>query len=81
MEILKIARGYARTTYICRLAAGEHLMSEHELVTLADNRGDYDELYRCLEASHPGHFGGNVEIRRGRKDRKTYYARIAVYID
>ena len=72
---------YGRRVHVVRLEGPEeHAMSDADLITLVDSM-NRDEFERRRKASHPGHFGGMVEKRPGRKVRQFVYARVTVYID
>ena len=64
--------GYAHNTLLVELEGNEHLLTEGELITLADNH--------FVPGQPRRHFGGSVEKRQGRRTKK-WYARIKVYTD
>lgn len=82
MEIVKRHSGYGTHYYIARLTDEELSWPDLRLITAADRAGQLtdEEWERIDNGTHPGHFGGHVEKRGGRRTSATY-AKISVYFD
>ena len=81
--------GYAHNLHFVLLENDENAYPEARLVTMADRHGELsDAEWKEIQAydgadagRHPGHFGGTVTRKPGRKHRTRVYARIKVYTD
>ena len=83
MEIVRRINGYGTNHYIARLTEEEIAWPDLRLITYADRAGRLtNEEWEQIDKGgvHPGHFGGNVEKRGGRRTSATY-AKISVYFD
>ena len=80
MKYISSKSGYAHRLYVFRLEGDENTLSDAVLVSMADGMSRERALEVEEKRIHPGHFGGEVTRRPGRKSREIY-AKIKVYTD
>jgi len=71
---------YGAQIHVVELEEWDLTLSDDDLITLADRKGNYKEL-ADTKGKHPGHFGGHVEKRPGLITKSKVFARIKVNID
>jgi len=81
MRIVKCSNGYARKTVIALLEGDEVDLPNGVLMMMCDGRDRKvaQEIFDAKE--HPGHFGGQLERKPGKKTKSLVFIKATIYTD